>query len=380
MSRTVYLHVGIAKTGTTYLQRTLFANRDLLRQHGTLYPGPDAASHFLGSLDLRGAKFKGHTYERAEGAWARLVSQANDYEGNTLISHETLAHAKPEHIDQAVHDFTTEDVRVVVTARDLARQLPAAWQESLKNRGETEYDDFLAGVFAGWHAEVGGEGRFWGAQDVRGVVARWGGRVGLDNVTVVTVPPSGSERSILWERFRDATALPEIHYAFPERDNSSLGVAEAELLRRLNPRLRDELDWPRYDGLIKKRLAEGVLGPLEAQGRLRLPQRWRDDTLAISAAAVEYLALSGVRIVGDLEDLEPSQGFDDGSGRQPSELSDREVLDAALDVIAVLAVRPPGPPQANAGVAGAVPSRMVALARKVRAWLPRPLRDRLHRR
>jgi hypothetical protein len=34
----VLLHVGTPKTGTSYLQDVLFRNRELLREHGILYP------------------------------------------------------------------------------------------------------------------------------------------------------------------------------------------------------------------------------------------------------------------------------------------------------------------------------------------------------
>lgn len=375
MSRTVYLHVGIAKTGTTYLQRTLFANRDLLRQHGTLYPGPSPASHFMGSLDLRDAKFKGHTYEQADGAWERLVSQANAFDGTTLISHETLAHARPEHIERAVADFGGSDVRVVITARDLARQIPAAWQEQVKNRGETRYEDFLSQIFSGWKPEPGGEGRFWAAQDIRGVIERWGAAVGPDHVVVVTVPPSGADRSILWTRFAEAVGLPDVEYAFASRDNSSLGVAESELLRRLNPRLRQE-DWPRYDGLIKKRLAEAILAPIDTQGRLRLPREYHEAVSDITAAMTSYLASSGVRIVGASSDLEPL--LDPGDGVLPSDLDDGALLDTALEVIAALALRP----AAGGGTVQPSPSgreRVMRVARRVRSVLPAGVRRRLHR-
>ena len=92
MSRTVHLHVGIAKTGTTYLQRTLYANRRALERNGTCYPGREPAAHFFGSLDLRGTTFKGHVYDGVAGAWGRLVALADEFEGTALISHETLAH------------------------------------------------------------------------------------------------------------------------------------------------------------------------------------------------------------------------------------------------------------------------------------------------
>jgi hypothetical protein len=310
-----------------------------------------------------------------------LVRQAKAFDGNTLISHETLAHARPEHVERAVGAFGFAEVHVVVTARDLARQIPAGWQEQLKNRGETEYSEFVEHVFASWRPEFGGENRFWRAQDVRGVVARWAAAVGTDRVTVVTVPPPGADRLELWRRFAEATDLPDVEYVFAQRDNSSLGVAEAELLRRLNPRLRDELDWPRYDGLIKKRLSEGVLGPLDAQGRLRLPERWTSAVAEIAAAEIEYLASSGVTIVGSLDDLAPVRAVDsEEPARQPEDLTDAELLDAALAAIAALAVRPPpGPPPGTAPRREGIRGRSMALARRLRDRLPHPLRERLRR-
>ncbi|MEJ7628895.1 MAG: hypothetical protein WKF54_04820 [Nocardioidaceae bacterium] len=364
MSRTVYLHVGIAKTGTTYLQRTLFANRELLRRHGTLYPGPGPAAHFLGSLDLRGTAFKGHVYDGVDGAWQRLVAAADEFDGTTLISHETLARAKPADIERAVTGFGTDDVRVVVTCRDLARQIPAAWQESMKNRGETGYDDYLAHLFTTRSAEARPRKGFWVAQDVEDLVRRWSEAVGVGKVTVVTVPRSGADRGELWRRFASATGLPDVAYLpSPDAANSSLGVAEAELLRRLNPKLANTLDWPGYDVLVKRRLAEDVLAPLDSQGRLRLPATWVDQVRAIADAQIAFLQTSGVTVVGDLSDLEPEPA--DASARYPDSLTDGELLASALEALAVLAAQPQAstPPDPR--------QRVAALRRTVRRVLRR---------
>ena len=137
MARTVFLHVGLAKTGTTYLQRILHSNRDLLRRNGVLYPGTRRADHFKASLDLRGTNYLGHTYPDAAGAWRRLVDEVNAVRGlRADLPRDPRAHAPTCRIEQAVKDFDTDDVRVVVTARDLARQVPAIWQERLKNRSD----------------------------------------------------------------------------------------------------------------------------------------------------------------------------------------------------------------------------------------------------
>ena len=83
MARTVFLHVGLAKTGTTYLQRILDSNRELLGATVCCTRGP-RADHFKASLDLRGTTFQGHTYAGSAGAWDRLVDEVDRYEGPRL--------------------------------------------------------------------------------------------------------------------------------------------------------------------------------------------------------------------------------------------------------------------------------------------------------
>src|SRR4051812_22374835 len=55
-----YLHIGAPKSGTTYLQKTLWNNRAALRDRGVLYPGPDFFSHTHAVLDLTQERFFGH--------------------------------------------------------------------------------------------------------------------------------------------------------------------------------------------------------------------------------------------------------------------------------------------------------------------------------
>ena len=150
-------------------------------------------------------------------------------------------------------------------------------------------------------------------------------------------------------------------------------MAEAELLRRLNPMLGDTLDWPHYDALVKRRLAEAVLGPLDPHGKVTLPRAAWDDLAEISAAQVATLEKSGVTVVGDLHDLEP--GVDEEVSRQPGDLTDGELLDAALEVIATLATAQTQPKEAAAR-RGRGPMAGRAM-RVVKACIPRRLRDRL---
>src|SRR4029079_18055480 len=96
--------------------------------------------------------------------------------------------AATPHRARPVQGFATADVRVVITVRDLARQIPATWQETLKNRSETPYAEYLATLFETWPSARRGSGGFWAAQDVEALVRRWSAGVGVERVTVVTVP------------------------------------------------------------------------------------------------------------------------------------------------------------------------------------------------
>ena len=88
--------------------------------------------------------------------------------------------------------------------------------------------------------------------------------------------------------------------------NTSLGVAEASFLRRLNLALDDEVGWPLYNEMVKHHLAQDVLvnrpgqrGPAHATRRRRLGRRTGDRL-------VERLATAGYDIVGTLDDLRPT--------------------------------------------------------------------------
>ncbi len=336
MSSTVHLHVGVAKTGTTFLQRVLFVNRDLLADNGVLYPGDRRSSHFLASLDLRGALFQGHEYAGRTGAWDRLTREVSGFSGTAVISHETLARTSPEAIQTAVTSFEGADVRVIVSARDLSRQIPAVWQERVKNRSEQPYEAFLEAVL-GTGGDTAFTGGFWRVQWIPRVVSRWSAAVGAEHVTLVTVPPPGSEPLELWRRFAAAAELPDLPYDFTIRSsNTSLGMAEAELLRRLNGDLAD-LSWPQYERRIKRRFAEDMLLRHGTGMRIAVPGRWQDQVTRISEDAIEQLTASGVKVVGDLADLAPELG---AKAAPVPEVNEQDVSLLASRLLADYAARP----------------------------------------
>ncbi len=303
MARTVFMHVGVAKTGTTYLQRILWANRDALRTAGLLYPGRRSGDQFVASVDLRNLQLDKFAHLDSQGMWDRLAAEVRGFSGNAVFSHETLARCSGAEVRRVQQSLAPADLRVVLTARDLGRQIPAVWQETIKNRATNSYGDFLHDIFL--EPDSGEHKFFWRPQHVAKVVRRWGRTVGISNVIVVTVPQPEAPRDELWRRFATALEAPAVDLRQPDSTgNVSLGPAEAELLRFVNAALPDDLPWPRYSRVVKRQFAERKLATRSSE-RIGVPPNWHAVVRERATETIEYLKSSGCQVVGDLDDLNP---------------------------------------------------------------------------
>jgi len=343
VSRTVYIHIGLAKSGTTYLQHILRANSTLLEQNGVTLP-ETMSGQFKAALDLAGASLVGYRPPGTEGAWARTVEAANKYSGTSLISHEMFAPIRLETIYEAVRSFETGDVRVVITARDFGRQVPAAWQERVKNGSVERYSQFLETLF---ETDKGRrrQGAFWRMQYLIDISSRWAEVVGADRLTVVTVPPEGADPRELWRRFAVAVGLPDLDYSLDAGPrNPSLGVVESELLRRLNGHL-PELARTQYVKRVKRRFAQETLAATSTSERLAVPGGYQEEVRLISDRSVDHLMALGCHVVGDLEDLRPT--FSKSDPPTPDVVSESAVLELALAQLGHYISRPPAPKPAT---------------------------------
>ena len=147
------MHIGAPKTGTTYLQDRLGLNVKTLAAHDVRIPSRSplvstGLFHFRAALDLLDQDWGGPE-GHAAGNWAAMVKRVRRSSGTVIISHEILAPAKPEQIARLRHDLEGCEIHVVYSARDLARQAPAGWQESIKQGRRWSYRRYLSRVRAG---------------------------------------------------------------------------------------------------------------------------------------------------------------------------------------------------------------------------------------
>ncbi len=330
MARRVFLHCGTAKSGTTFLQDLWWRHRDELRERGLLLPGTALRDHFHAAALVKGMDAIVEELEEGERqVWRRLVDETREWSGDVLISHEHFSDSSAEAAAAALADLASaaDEVHVVVTVRDLGRVLPSAWQQRVKQGARQSYGKFLATVRRGRDDQ-----KFWRYQDVPGILERWAVGLAPQRVHLVVVPPSGAPRDELWLRTAavlgvDVTGLD----AEPRLPNDSLGIVEAELLRRVNtvvPRERRSVALTR---LTKGSFARDLLAGSAPKESFVLPAKHAGWVRERSEAMVTTLRAEAYDVAGDLDDLLPA---DPRSGRTPDQVTDGELLAAATTVVA----------------------------------------------
>jgi len=327
MAHRVFFHIGLPKSGTTYLQTILWRNRGLLRERGFLYPGRRRMEH-------------DHAFRQAQGAplealagngdvWGRFTRALAEWDGTALLSHEFWSMLTVPQAKAALADLAPADVQVVITARDYVRQFPAVWQESLKMISGDSFDEFMEKVFA--RETVGPWG--WRTQDVVKVAHRWAKAVGdPQRVHIVTLPPAGAPRDVLWHRWRDVLGFDDTGFDMSSAfGNESLGAPQAALLHDVKAYLDESFGHrPEFHRWVRQYFGHEVLVPQNGpRFGMRPEQAARMRELSLEAVA--SLERAGYQVTGDLADLVPPEQPE----RRPSpdEVSEAERLEVAARAI-----------------------------------------------
>lgn len=332
MTRRVFLHVGAPKTGTSYLQATLAENRELLREHGLDYPATTSGSHFEAAIDVTDHRWGG-VLDTARGSWESLVRSAAPG-ADVVISHEVLAAATKQQADRAIASFPGAEIHLIYTARDLVRQLPAEWQETVKHRGRQKLADFLEQVENA--ARVDSDEWFWRVQSLPDVLRRWGSTLPPERVHVITVPPSGTAPDVLWSRFAGVLGVGDVAVRPAERRNESLGIAETQLVRRLNIALRGRaIAQPVYAEWVRDLLAHDTLAGHDGAIRATPPPAVKPFVDEVTAEWLAALDERAIDVVGSRDELIgrwPSGEWVDPDSGRPREVG-RLAIEALAEMI-----------------------------------------------
>lgn len=327
MAERVYLHVGAPKTGTTYLQDTLWLHRDALRGDGVLIPGGRRFAAFHAAQAIREVARLAELPAGRREVWADMQRRIAAWSGTAVLSHEFLGAATAEQAARAIEALHPSEVHVVLTARDYVATLPALWQETVKMGAQRSLERYVAAVMA--DTKAGPWGR--ASVDVVDILHRWGATVPASRVHVVTVPSPGSAPDLLWTRFAGVCGIDPARFPPPPRPaNASLAAVQADLLQRVAQNLPDDLTpmtlrhrWLR--GYLAQEVLAGRAGPRRslAPDTAAQVREWGEQT-------VTTLAERGYDVAGDLAELTSARLPD---ADDAVEVSESDLLDAAVQTI-----------------------------------------------
>jgi hypothetical protein len=374
----VVLHVGTPKSGTTFLQQALWRHREALLEQAVTCPGSGGKEMFHAAIEVREVFDRwGLDPQEHRGTWARLCAEAREFAGTTVMSHEILAPATPEQISRAWEHLEGLDVHLVLTARDLGRQMVSEWQERVKNGSTSSFSAFakaaLRQVRSGQRA-----GLLWGYHDVPAVLDRWGSRLPADHVHLVMAPAPGADSCELWRRFGDACGFDatQLDPTAPGRKgNQSLGQPQISLLRRVNEELDGRIKQPRYARIVKRQFAQTILAS-QSSRRPETPASLVAELREVAQSWVEVVQERGYAVHGDLAQLVPPLPQD--AAPSPDEVAAEEELQAAVSAIAELLVDRAG--RSARAPAQATPARPVVAPSPAWRRAVARLRQRLRRR
>jgi hypothetical protein len=302
--RGLLLHIGPHKTGTTAIQGSLAQAREAMAEVGVIYPGK-ARAHQMSAIAVTGAR--GLVGERSAkmGDWERLVRECGEAaDQRVVVSSEYFDEATDAQARQVVEDLGSKRVHVVITLRPLAKIMPSAWQQYVRNMHRGTYSDWLEGMLrkAPYKQPTPS---FWRRHDHEVLVERWAATVGPERLLVMVV--DDTNRLGILRDFERVIGLPDgLLEPAVGADNRSLTAAEAEIVRELNVICRKQ-QWP--DELYDRFVRQGVIETLQGRARaanaasLTLPPWALERANEIAATAAQAIEEMGVNVLGDLSRL-----------------------------------------------------------------------------
>jgi hypothetical protein len=297
------VHIGPHKTGTSSLQAAFFDARAEAAAQGVYYAseGKHAMSAVLAALELP-SPWSRERKPPPRWKWTRLLDSIR--KTNTrrvLLSSEFFSDGSPAAVARVVSELDPERVQVVVTLRPLARILPSQWQQWVQNQFVTPFDAWVRSLLE----EPARNEVFWRRHRHDQLIARWAEIVGPERVTVVAL--DDRDRDMVLRVFEGLTGLAEgTLRGIDDLSNRSMTVPEIESIRAFNIAYRaQKLSMPLYSRVMRFGAAPymRLRTPEPDEARIELPAWAIEPVAARSREIVSAIASSGVRVVGNLDDL-----------------------------------------------------------------------------
>lgn len=242
--RTLILHIGMGKTGTTAIQNALWDNREILAREGVTYPtvGTVAKAHHL--ITPRCPPFLMHTGWRflEVDEWAPMLAEAGT--GTIIMSSELIVWAEPHQVASFCAALLEHfDVKIAIYLRRQDNALMAGYNQMIKTGTQVATVDQLIGRQLDRH-------------DYLAKIWPWEKALGAQNIIVVPYERGQFHKGDLVDDFLLKVLGMERPEGFAVTNEKNLNPrfsrAAMEYKRAINNLIRDPGQSERYNPLISR--------------------------------------------------------------------------------------------------------------------------------
>lgn len=308
MKNSVFLHIGVPKTGTTALQAALANNRKELVKQNVRYPSQWRNAHHRAAWAITertwGWKGRGGT-TTSMGYWNKLVKETKTSK-DIILSSEFFCEANNKQSEKIVNDLGLDRLQVVITLRPFGKLLPSAWQQYLKYGVKLTYPQWLEAIL-NQPRESAPTPTFWMRHDHPALLNKWLKLVGPERINLVVV--DDSDHNFIYQAFENLLNLtPQTLQKKQDKvSNRSMTLAEAELLRQINLAQSENSTWDKYESFVRRSFMHEILNSpiLEtAPVKLTTPYWAAEKANQIAKGYFEEISKMNLKIIGDLNQLQ----------------------------------------------------------------------------
>ncbi|MFI0366456.1 hypothetical protein ACH35V_01170 [Actinomadura sp. 1N219] len=314
MASKIVLHIGLQKSGTTFLQHMLHANQKELAEAGTCYPVPrdwtrgkrTVPNHEWSTYGLLGTEYPWVSDTRAakeSTSWQDVLNQTKTWPGTVILSAEALSVIRTPAIRHLLTCLDADDIEVVITARSLDRALPSLWQQHIRNGNSTSFNDYLETLarHRKKNLEDDPSAHIWRAFTLNKLVQRWT-KSSATKISLVTTP--GTPPHLLWQRFTQAINIPALAQApLTKESHTGLTAPETLILASLNATLNSP---KREADRIRQTITERFQTRHHRGGKVSIPPNWHPRLTEWTEEDLTALQATPAHLIGDINDLRPT--------------------------------------------------------------------------
>lgn len=218
----LYLHIGPHKTGSTYLQKALYANADEIKKKGFIYPLRSTSLN-IAHHDLA-ESYKAKNFYHVDAELQEILS-SKKY--NIILSSENFDRLDLESVKKMKDDLKDYSVSIVFFSREPASLLVSSWQESVKHGSMLSWREYAFDhLLRPFQSNVLNKNR---VLDVYSEV------FGVESINIFDYSFYEKENIDIFEEFlRFCAAWPIDRKDKNKRINSSMKYSHIELIRVLN--------------------------------------------------------------------------------------------------------------------------------------------------